>query len=78
MNPPKATDTSSARSSTTTTPVSNPQAGRKPWVKKSPVQVILSQIEKVRENVAKKKGELKQEEKQLQKLEEARKLLESA
>ncbi len=77
MNPPKQTDTSSSRSSTATTTPST-QGSRKPWVKKNPVQVILTQIEKVRENVAQKKEELKLEEKQLQKLEEARKLLESA
>jgi hypothetical protein len=50
---------------------------RKPWVKKSPVDVVLSQIDRLREGVAKKEEELKHEKRQLQKLEEVRKILES-
>ena len=51
---------------------------RKPWKKKTPVQVVIDQIDKVREDVADKEDELKQAKKELQKLEEARKLLESS
>jgi hypothetical protein len=51
---------------------------RKPWKKKTPIQVVLDQIDKVRENVADKEEELKQTRRELQKLEEARKLLESS
>jgi hypothetical protein len=50
---------------------------RKPWVKKTPVEVVLGQIERLRERVAQKEDELKQEKRQLQKLEEVRKILES-
>jgi uncharacterized membrane protein YjjP (DUF1212 family) len=50
---------------------------RKPWKKKTPIEVVLDQIDKVRENVADKEEELKQARRELQKLEEARKLLES-
>jgi len=50
---------------------------RKPWVKKTPVEVVLSQIERLREGLTKKEEELKQAKRQLQKLEEVRKILES-
>ena len=51
---------------------------RKPWVKKSPVEVVLSQINRLHEGVAQKEEELKQTKRQLQKLEEVRKILESS
>ena len=53
------------------------QAERKPWKKKTPVEVVLDQIDRVREDVAKREEELKVARRQLNKLEEARKLLES-
>jgi hypothetical protein len=74
MNPPKTTEASSTRSSTTTT-VS--QSARKPWKKKTPADVVLDQINKVRDDVASREEELKQAKRQLQKLEEARKVLEA-
>ncbi|MGO9010632.1 MAG: hypothetical protein ACLQPN_11060 [Bryobacteraceae bacterium] len=52
-------------------------AQRKPWKKKTPVEVVLDQINKLREDVAKKEEDLKQARRQLQKLEEARKVLET-
>ena len=52
-------------------------ASRKPWRKKTPIEVVLSQIDKVRDDVAAKEEELKHARRELQKLEEARKLLES-
>jgi predicted RNase H-like nuclease (RuvC/YqgF family) len=58
-----------------------PLAGRKErksWVKKTPVEVVLNQIERLREGLADKEEELKQARRQLQKLEEVKKLLESA
>lgn len=51
---------------------------RKPWRKKSPIQVVIAQIDKVRDDVAQKEEELKRARRELQKLEEARKLLESS
>jgi hypothetical protein len=51
---------------------------RKPWVKKTPVEVVLSQIERLREGLTKKEEELKLAKRQLQKLEDVRKILESA
>lgn len=50
---------------------------RKPWKKKTPTEVVLEQIDRLRDDVAKKEEELKQAKKQLQKLEEVRKVLES-
>lgn len=74
MNPPKTTEASSARSSTTT---AASQSARKPWKKKTPADVVLDQINKVRDDVAAKEEELKHARRQLQKLEEARKVLEA-
>jgi len=51
--------------------------GRKPWKKKTPVEVVLDQVNKLREDVNKKEEELKQARKQLAKLEEAKKVLET-
>lgn len=54
------------------------QAQRKPWVKKTPVEVVLDQINRLRDDVAKKEEELKTARRQLLKLEEARKVLEAS
>lgn len=53
------------------------QRERKPWKKKTPTEVVLEQIDRLRDDVAKKEEELKQSKKQLQKLDEVRKVLES-
>lgn len=53
------------------------RTGRRPWKKKSPVEVVLSQIERLREGVAAREEELKQAKRQLQKLEEVKKILEA-
>jgi hypothetical protein len=78
MTAQKHTDQASSRSATATTAVTTTLAGRKPWKKKTPVEIMLDQIEKIREGVTEKEEELKQAKRQLQKLEEARKVLESA
>lgn len=54
------------------------QGARKPWKKKSPVEVVLDQINRLRDDVTKREDELKQAKRQLQKLEEARKVLEAS
>ena len=74
MKAQKQHDTGSTRSSTATTV----QAARKPWKKKTPVDVVLDQINRLRDDVANKEEELKQAKRQMQKLEEARKVLEAA
>ena len=86
MTPPKSADRTSSRSSTasrapeTPAPSTQPpaQSQRKPWKKKSPVEIFMGQIERLREDVARKEQEFNQAKRQLQKLEEAIKLLESA
>ena len=53
------------------------QRARKPWVKKTPVEVVLDQINRLRNDVLKKEEELRQAKKQLEKLEAAKKVLEA-
>jgi len=53
------------------------QTGRKAWVKKTPVEVVLEQIGKQEEKVVEMREALAQEERELSKLEQARKVLEA-
>ena len=48
---------------------------RKPWIKKTPVEIILEQVKKQEEKVAVLKEELAKEEGELKKMREATKLL---
>lgn len=50
---------------------------RKPWKKKSPVEVVLEQADKLKAEIAEIEEELKAKRRQLQKFEEARKLFEA-
>ena len=50
--------------------------GRKPWKKKTPVEVVLEQADKLKAEIAETEEGLKIKRKQLQKFEEARKLFE--
>jgi len=77
MTAQKQTDRPSARSSPTTAPATTAQASRKPWKKKTPVEVVLDQINRLRDDVLEREEELKQAKRQLQKLEEAKKVLEA-
>ena len=70
MTAQKPTDSTPQRSSASPT-------GRKPWKKKTPVEVVLDQINRLRDEVAAKEEDLKQAKRQLQKMEEARKVLET-
>ena len=51
---------------------------RKPWKKKTPMEVLLEQGDKLKEEIAQTEEELKAKRRQFQKFEEARKLFESA
>ena len=51
--------------------------GRKPWKKKSPVEVVLEQADKLKAEIAEAEEELKAKRKQLQKFEEAKKIFEA-
>ena len=53
-------------------------AARKPWKKKTPVEIVLKETDNLRELVATKEEELNGLRRQLHKLEEARKFLEDA
>ena len=57
-------------------PAAKPE--RKPWKKKTPVEVVLDQADKLKAEIAEMEEELKAKRRQLQKFEEARKLFESA
>ena len=74
---PKDRGTVPALPTTTETTAPATDSARKPWKKKTAVEVVLSQIDRVREDVAKKEEEFKAAKRQLEKLEEARKVLES-
>ncbi len=77
MTPRKSTDAATSPSSTATTAVTTSTRERKPWKKKSPVEVVLAQMDRLREDVARKEEEYKAAKRQLEKLEAARKVLES-
>jgi len=50
---------------------------RKPWKKKTPVEVVLEQTDKLKTQIAEKEEELKDLRLQLQKFEQARKIFET-
>jgi hypothetical protein len=77
MTAQKRADQGSSRSSTATIAETTSPATRKPWKKKTPVEVVLDQINRLRDDVLAKEEELKQAKRQLQKLEEAKKVLEA-
>ena len=52
-------------------------SNRKPWVKKTPVEIVLEQIGKQEEKVAGMRKELAREERELAKLQQAKKVLEA-
>jgi hypothetical protein len=58
-------------------PAAQQSTGRKAWVKKTPVEVVLEQIGKQEEKVAGMREELAHEEHELEKLQKARQVLEA-
>jgi hypothetical protein len=77
VTPRKAVDQESSRSSAAATEATVSTSSRRPWKKRSPVEVVIDQIDKLRDDVTRREEELKQSKKQLQKLDEVRKVLES-
>jgi hypothetical protein len=71
MNPPKTPSTSTPSASAASS------GGRKPWIKKGPVEVVLEQIGKQEQKVAEMRTEFQREERELAKLQQARKVLEA-
>lgn len=59
-------------------PMTGTKAERKPWKKKSPVDVVLEQADKLKAEIAEAEEEIKAKRKQLQKFEEARKIFEAS
>jgi len=51
---------------------------RKPWKKKTPVEVVLDQEKKLRQEIAETEKDLQQKRVQLQKFEQARKIFEGS
>lgn len=72
MNPPKAPSTPASTPAT-----SAASSGRKSWVKKTPSEVVLGEIRKQEARVAEMRKELEREERELGKLQQARKALEA-
>jgi hypothetical protein len=60
-----------------TTPTAQQSTGRKTWVKRTPVEVVLEQIDKQQERVVGMREELEREEHELAKLQQAKKILEA-
>ena len=58
-------------------PTATSTSSRKAWVKKTPVGIVLEQIGKQEEKVAEMRKELAKEERELTKLQQARKVLEA-
>ena len=57
------------------TPAAKPE-GRKAWKKKSPVDVVMEQADKLKAEIAEMEEELKAKRRQLEKFEQAKKLFE--
>jgi hypothetical protein len=58
-------------------PAPKPAEGRKPWVKKRPIDIFLDQIAKQEQRVTEMRQALTHEERELAKLQQARKVLEA-
>lgn len=52
-------------------------SGRKKWIPRTPLEVMLEQIQKAEKRVAEMRGELAKEERELSKLQKAKQILES-
>lgn len=79
--PPKKTTSavpqSAAPAASQSTAATATSTGRKPWVKKTPVEVVLEQIHRQEQKVAEMREAISHEERELAKLLQAKKVLES-
>jgi len=75
---PPSTSTAKPGQPPQSTGASTSTSTRKPWVKKTPVDVVLEQIAKQEDRVNDLREELKKEERELQKLQQAKKVLEAS
>jgi hypothetical protein len=74
MTPQKAVPT---KHPSTTVPSESSTTARKAWTKKTPVEVVLEQIGKQEKKVVDMRTELTREERELAKLQQAKKVLEA-
>ena len=58
-------------------PEEEPSKGRKPWIRRTPVEVVLDQIRKQEERVAELEEQFNRERRELQKLQRAKEVLEA-
>lgn len=81
MNAPKTVPAQSQKAAPAAAPKAAVTAasstGRKPWIKKTPVEVVIEQLNKQEQRVAGMREELVHEERELAKLTQARKVLEA-
>lgn len=77
MNPQKPASAGTPAAKQTAPSTSTSTSSRKPWVKKTPVEIVLEQIGKQEEKVAGMRKELAREERELGKLQQAKKVLEA-
>lgn len=74
----KAASTTNRKTTTENTPaVQTTTSTRRPWIKKTPVEIVLDQIRKQEEKVSELREDLTREERELSKLQQAKKILES-
>ncbi len=70
-----------AKNEPKTQTAAQPQTGskteRKPWKKKTPVEVVMEQADKLKAEIAEAEEELKAKRRQLEKFEQAKKLFEA-
>jgi hypothetical protein len=81
MNPKKSAQTAPRQTQPAATQEARTPAlstsGRKPWIKRTPVEVVLEQIGKQERKVAEMREAITHEERELSKLQQAKKVLES-
>ena len=77
MNAQKPTSPGTPATTQAAPSASTATSGRKPWIKKTPVEIFLEQIGKQEEKVAGMRKELAREERELVKLQQAKKVLEA-
>jgi hypothetical protein len=77
MNAQKSASAGTPAATPAAPSTSTATSGRKPWIKKTPVEIVLEQIGKQEEKVAEMRKELTREERELGKLQQAKKVLEA-
>jgi hypothetical protein len=78
MTATKAVGTTTRKTTAVSTPAAQTTTStRRPWIKKTPVEVVLDQIRKQEDKVSELREDLTREERELSKLQQAKKILES-